>query len=171
MSIRDLGIKHLYDALWVDRTTKKRAIGLSPFEILYGTEPALPLPLELSALKLQNVIENYEFKDAVEKWMLYLTKLEEERDVALDKIWEHQSRVKRMFDKKAKQRVFQQGDLVLLWDKRREPKGVHGKFDSLWRGPFQIKEVCGKNSFILSYLSGTQLPFPYNGQHLKHYHQ
>ena len=44
--------KNLYDALWVDRTTKKRAIGLSPFEILYGTEPTLPLPLELSAFKL-----------------------------------------------------------------------------------------------------------------------
>ncbi len=103
--------------------------------------------------------------------MLYLTKLEEERDVVVDRIQEHQSRVKKLFDKKAKQRVFQEGDLVLLWDKHREPKGLHGKFDSLWRGPFQIKEVCGKNSFILSYLSGTQLPLPYNGQHLQHYHQ
>ena len=102
--------------------------------------------------------------------MLYLTKLEEERDVVVDKIREHQSRVKKLFDKKAKKRVFQQGDLVLLWDKRREPKGLHGKFDSLWRGPFQIKEVCGQNSFILSYLSGTQLPLPDNGQHLKDYH-
>ena len=59
--------KHLYNALWADCTTKKRAIGLSPFEILYGTKPTLLLPLELSALKLQNAIENYEFKDAIEK--------------------------------------------------------------------------------------------------------
>ena len=51
------------------------------------------------------------------------------------------------------------------------PKGLHGKFDSLWRGPFKIKEVCGKYSFILSYVSGTQLTLAYNGQHLKHYHE
>ena len=59
--------KHLYDALWADHITKKRATRLSPFEIPYGTEPTLPLPLELSALKLQNAIENHEFKDALEK--------------------------------------------------------------------------------------------------------
>ena len=128
--------KHLYDALWADCTTKKRATGLSPFEILYGTELVLPLPLELSTLKLQNAIENHEFKDALEKRMLYLTKLEEERDVVVDRIHEHQSCIKKLFDKKDKQRVFQEGDLVLLWDKCREPKGLHGKFDSLWRGPF-----------------------------------
>ncbi|XP_059073231.1 uncharacterized protein LOC131874037 [Cryptomeria japonica] len=57
--------KHLYEALWVDRTTKKRAIGLSPFEIDYGTEAKLSIPLELSFLKLQEVLDNYEFKDAL----------------------------------------------------------------------------------------------------------
>ena len=55
--------------------------------------------------------------------MLYLTKLEEEREVIVDRIQEHQSRVKKLFDKKAKQWVFEEGDLFLVWDKRREPKG------------------------------------------------
>ena len=59
--------KHLCDVLWADHTTNKRAIGLSPFEIMYGTEPTLPLPLELSTLKLQNAIENFEFNDSLEK--------------------------------------------------------------------------------------------------------
>ena len=68
--------------------------------------------------------------------MLYLTKLEEERDVVVERIQEHQSHIKKLFEKKVKPRVFQEGDLVLLWDKRREPKGLHGKFDSLWRGHF-----------------------------------
>ncbi|XP_059075436.1 uncharacterized protein LOC131875353 [Cryptomeria japonica] len=57
--------KHLYEALWADHTTKKRAIRLSPFEIVYGTKAKLPIPLELSFLKLQDVLENYEFKDAL----------------------------------------------------------------------------------------------------------
>ena len=81
--------KHLYDALWADRTTKKRATGLSPFEILYSTKAVLPLPLKLSSLKLQNAIENYEFKDALEKRILYLPKMEEEREVVVDTIREH----------------------------------------------------------------------------------
>ena len=103
--------------------------------------------------------------------MLYLTKLEEERDVVVDRIQEHQSHLKKLFDKKAKQRVLQDGDLFLVWDNHRESNGLHGKIDSLWRGPFHIKEVCEKNSFIFSYLGGIQLPFLYNGKHLKHYYQ
>ena len=83
--------KNLYDALWVDRTTKKRAIGLSPFEIIYGTKEVFSLPLELSTLKLQNAIENHEFKDSLEKRILYLTKLEEEREVVVDRIQDHES--------------------------------------------------------------------------------
>ena len=50
--------------------------------------------------------------------MLYLKKLEEERDMIVDRIQDHQSRVKNFFDKRAKQRAFQEGDLFLVWDKR-----------------------------------------------------
>lgn len=95
--------------------------------------------------------------------------MEEQRETVVDRIREHQMRVKELFDREARERSFQVGDLVLLWDKRREPKGLHGKFDSLWRGPFQIRQVCGTNSFYLAYLDGTHMPLPYNGQHLKLY--
>ncbi|XP_059071294.1 uncharacterized protein LOC131865075 [Cryptomeria japonica] len=81
--------KHLYEALWADITTKKRAIRLSPFEIVYGTEAKLPIPLELAFLKLQEVLENYEFKDALEKRVLYLTKMEHQREVVVDRIRDH----------------------------------------------------------------------------------
>lgn len=69
---------------------------------------------------------------------MYLTKIEEERNELVDHITNHQARVKNIFDQKTKPRKFKQGDQVLLWDKRREPKGAHGKFDSLWKEPFRI---------------------------------
>lgn len=78
-------------------------------------------------------------------------------------------RVKKIFDQKARPKKFMKGDLVLLWDKRREPKGAHGKFQSLWKGPYVIHEVKGPNSFNLSYQDGFELPLSYNGQDLKLY--
>lgn len=45
--------KKLHEALWADKITPKRAIGISPFELVYGTKPSLPLPLELPVCKLQ----------------------------------------------------------------------------------------------------------------------
>lgn len=61
------------------------------------------------------------------------------------------------------------GDQVLLWDKRREPKGAHMKFKSLWKGPFVIHEVKGPNSLKIAYQDGIALPLTYNGQDLKLY--
>ena len=68
---------------------------------------------------------------------------------------------------KARPHNFLKGDEVLLWDKRKEPKGLHGKFDSLWKGPFIILEVVGPNTFCLSYADGTSMPFNYNRKDLK----
>ena len=44
---------------------------------------------------------------------------------------------------------FQQGDLVLKWDARHEDKGKHGKFEHLWKGPYEISENHGNNFYNL----------------------
>ena len=62
------------------------------------------------------------------------------------------------------------GDQVPLWDRRREPKGAHTKFESLWKGPFVISEELGSNAFKLKYPNGDELPLSFNGQDLKLYH-
>ena len=66
--------------------TPKRAIGISPFELVYGTEANLPLPLELATKKLRSVIVDDVYKDGLEKRILYLRKLEEERREIVDHI-------------------------------------------------------------------------------------
>ncbi len=45
--------KKLFEALWADRTSSKRAIGMTPFELVYGVEAQLSLPLELAMAKLE----------------------------------------------------------------------------------------------------------------------
>ncbi|XP_059078041.1 uncharacterized protein LOC131876618 [Cryptomeria japonica] len=142
---------------------------MSPFELVYGIGAQLSLPLELAASKLQTVIEDSHFQNALERRIMHLARIEEEREKLFDHITKHQQWVKQIFDNKARPRKFMQGDQVLLWDKRRETRGAHGKFESLWKGPFLIHEVKGSNSFKLAYMDGTILPSSYNGQDLKLY--
>lgn len=142
---------------------------MSPFHLLYGINAEIPITLELPALKLAKAIEDQTYENALDKRIMYLSQLEEQRTQVVDRIAQHQQQVKVLFDKKEKQKGFQVGDHVLLWDKRREPKGLHGKFDSLWRGPFTIHRVAGEDSFILAYNNGTPFAQPYNGQNLKYY--
>ncbi|XP_057862670.2 uncharacterized protein LOC131070976 [Cryptomeria japonica] len=150
--------KKVYEALWVDRITPKRAIGMAPYELVYGIGAKVSLPLELAAMRLQTIIKDF-FQNALEKRVMYLMKLEEEREMLVDRITEHQNSVKKIFDMRDRPRGFLKGDEVLLWDKRREPKGAHGKYDSLWKGPFKIHEVVGPNAFRLNYSDGTQFYF------------
>jgi hypothetical protein len=97
--------------------------------------------------------------------------LQEERHVAYTHFTEYQAQIKRVFDRKAKGKNFQVGDIVLLWDKRNEKYGDHGKFDSLWLGPYRIDMVVGPNTFQLSNLEGEHEGMPVNGQRLKYYFQ
>ena len=83
----------------------------------------------------------------------------------------YQENMKSIFDKKAKEVIFQAGDLVLRWDTRREEKGKHGKFDPLWYLPYKISEARSNNTFILEDLDGESVQMPVNGQYLKHYFQ
>lgn len=62
----------------------KREIGMSPFELVYGVGVQLSLPLELIASKLQIVVEKAYFQNPLEKRIMHLMKIEEERDKLID---------------------------------------------------------------------------------------
>ena len=38
-----------------------------------------------------------------------------------------------IFDQRARPQKLMKGDQVLLWEKRKEPKGAHAKFEKLWK--------------------------------------
>jgi len=113
--------------------------------------------------------EQTEKNDMVRR-MLDLVELQQAREQLVDKSEAQQMQIKRTFDKKAKVDSFQIGDWVLKWDALRQEKGKHGKFDSLWTGPFMITQVQNNNTFILQNLEGEEVfSGPVNGRFLKLY--
>jgi hypothetical protein len=159
----------LHNALWADRVTPKEAIGNSPYFLVYGQEAILPNGLYLPSLQLAQDSQE-EPSSAMQQRIDTLLMLEEEREKAKSKFLAHQQIVKRWFDKhKAKEKIFEVGDLVLKWDKANEPKGKHSKFQSLWLGPFQVAERIGAGTYRLQNLRGELDALPVNGQALKRY--
>ena len=97
--------------------------------------------------------------------------LQQTREQVYDRAQILQEKLKKMFDKITKAEDFYIGNKVLRWYSRREDKGKHGKFDSLWKGPFIISAVQGNNTYFLKSLDGnTSKEGPVNGRMLKHYH-
>jgi hypothetical protein len=86
----------------------------------------------------------------------------------LNRIHDHQQKIKQVFDRKAKKEQFQVGNLVLKWDAPKQDKGKHNKFESLWIGPFRISEVFSNNTYRLQDLESEEVfNGPVNGHFLK----
>ncbi|XP_057825950.2 uncharacterized protein LOC131037778 [Cryptomeria japonica] len=122
-----------------DRITIKKAIGKSPFELVYGSKARTPINNLLPVYKFIDE-NNLQMSDLVEERMDMLAELDESREDAHKKNLKLQQKSKYLFDKKTSERKFEINNLVLLWNARAQDKGKHGKFEALWPGPFVVAE-------------------------------
>jgi flagellar hook assembly protein FlgD len=136
--------------------------------MVYDTEAILPTQLGLPVLKFLQ--EEEEEPNDVQRRIFQLIEVQQAKEQVNQKATSHQNKIKATFDKGTKKDVFNEGDLVLRWDARREDKEKHGKFDNLWYGPFRITKVMNNNTFLLHNLDNTEIfGGPVNGRLLKHY--
>eukprot|EP00253_Pinus_taeda_P013363 PITA_13363 len=160
--------KKLVNALWADRLTTKRSIGFNPYELVYGLEAKFPSSLGVPVMKLLQ--ESQAEPNDMQRRVNQIICLQQTRDQVYSSVQILQEKLKKAFDRRTKAEDFSVGDKVLKWDSRREDKGKHGKFDSLWRGPFIIQEVQGNNTYFLNNLDEIDLnEGPANDRMLKHY--
>jgi transposase InsO family protein len=153
-------------SLWADRVTTKRSLGVSPFQLVYGTEAVLPSQLALPVVKLFQDYQG-EPNDMIRR-ILQLVEAQQVREQLLNRAHDHQQRIKQAFDRKVRKENFQLGDLVLKWDAPKQDKGKQGKFEALWIGPFKISEIFPNNTYRLQNLEGDEVfNGPVNGHFLK----
>lgn len=81
----------------------------------------------------------------------------------------HQAIIKWWFEKWATIKSFRISNLFLLRDKAKEKLGSHTKLQCFWIGFYQVVEILGENTFMLSFLQGELVTLPVNVQFLKHY--
>ena len=93
---------------------------------------------------------------------------ETRRDVALANE-AHKKCIKEKYDKSILSRVFNKGDLVLIYDHRYDKLGK-GKFESMWYGPFVISKVSEKGAYELVDYDGIPFGKPCNGLYLNRYY-
>nr|GEW41117.1 reverse transcriptase domain-containing protein [Tanacetum cinerariifolium] len=153
----------LYDALWAFRTAYKTPIGCTPYKLMY--EKACQLPIELEhkaywALKKAN----FDLAVAGDHWKVQLNELNELRDHAYENSLVYKEKRKRIHDSKIKNRGFNIGDRVLLFNSRL--KIFSGKLKTRWSGPFTIAKVFPYGRVELSQANGPN--FKVNGHRVKH---
>nr|GEZ87334.1 reverse transcriptase domain-containing protein [Tanacetum cinerariifolium] len=138
---RALWSDKLEDALWAFRTAFKTSVGCTTYRLVYGK--------------------------ACDHQKLQLNELSELRDQAYENSLIYKERTKKLHDEKIKNRIFNVGDKVLLFNSRL--KIFSGKLKSRWSGPFTISEIYPYGTAKLIHPDGCN--FKVNCHRLKHYHR
>ncbi|XP_074347079.1 uncharacterized protein LOC141685901 [Apium graveolens] len=124
--------------LWAYQTTCKVTTEATPFMLDYGAEAVVPLEITHGSPK----IEAYEPETNEEGMRLALDLIDEVRDEANAHNVEHQRRASLYYNRRIKERFFQQGDLVL---RKIVASGVgkRGKLAPNWEGPYKVRRTLG----------------------------
>ncbi|GKB44249.1 reverse transcriptase domain-containing protein [Tanacetum coccineum] len=105
------------------------------------------------------------YKTAGDHRKVQINELNELRDQAYENSLIYKEKTKKIHDSKIKNRVFNVGDRVLLFNSRL--KIFSGKLKTRWTGPFTVAQVFPYGAVELSQTDGPN--FKVNGHRLKHY--
>nr|GEZ82114.1 reverse transcriptase domain-containing protein [Tanacetum cinerariifolium] len=109
---------------------------------------------------------NFNLKTAGDHRKLQLNELSELHDQAYENSLIYKERTKKLHDAKIKNRIFNVGDQVLLFNSKLNI--FSGKLKSRWSGPFTISEIYPYETTKLTHSDGSN--FKMNCHRLKHYH-
>jgi hypothetical protein len=157
----------LYPTLWPYRTSVKTTTIFSPLQLVDGVGSILPIGCEIPSLRL--IVSLLPHTSNLERRLIHLESLDEQRRDASTTIKVNKRRVKVQYDKSVYPRLYAEGDLVLLSYQAKEPLGVD-KFKPMWHGPYIVRHVLERGAYELEDNEGNMLVEPRNGLYLKIYY-
>jgi hypothetical protein len=139
-------VKELPSVLWALCTILSRAMGHTPFSLVYGSEAMLPTEVEHNSFRGQHF--NEERSDD-------LNKLKELCEAAVIQSAKHQQAMRRYHARNVSSRSFQVGDFILRIIQMTKD---HHKLSPTWEGPYEVVQMTQPSSYRLQCEDGSEVP-------------
>ncbi|CAN6243937.1 unnamed protein product [Urochloa humidicola] len=156
-------MKELQPVIWGLRTQSSKAIGQSPFFMVYGSEAVLSIDMLYGSPRVQL----YDEGEIEQQRMIDIDTAEERRLAAILHNAVYLQSVRHFYDKSVQERSFQVGDLVLR--RIQKPTGLR-KLKSPWEGPFEVSQVVGPGTYRLKTNDGQDVPNTWHIEHLRKFY-
>jgi hypothetical protein len=156
-------MKDLPSVVWSLRTTPSRAIGFSPFFLVYGAEAVLPTDLEYGSPRTRAYDDQSNQTSREDS----LDQLEEARGMALLHSARYHQSMRRYHARGVRPRDLQVGDLVLRL--RQDARGRH-KLTPPWEGPFIIARILKPGTYKLANNQGEVYNNAWNIRQLRRFY-
>ena len=153
---------HLPAILFGFRVSPHETTGDSPFYLLYGREPRLPV--DVSLLPPSNVTNSIK-----EHRARIVQTIEEAHAIARANIQRTQQAMKARYDRSAREPQFAVGDKVWVYTPKTK-KGLSRKLMHHWHGPFRITEKCSPVHFRLRTCDNRLVSITVHANRMKPYY-
>ena len=153
--------------MWAYRTTARTSTGETPFRLTYGIEAVIPIKVGVTSIKRK--VFNDENND--NHLRINLDYLDEVRDKTSSRMTKYQQKMAEYYNNRVKLRRLDIGDLVLRKVITTTKDSSQGKLGPTWEGPYRVVHYSRQGSYHLETPDEQRLPWPWNIEHLKKYHQ
>ena len=153
-------VEELQKVVWSHNTTTSRAMGFTPFKLLYGEKVMLPEEVRHQSLRVMK--QALAVDEEYSKETINGTRLE-----VVQNITKYQEQTKKWRDSRVVRKHIQHGDLVL----RRKPDAANaGKLQPKWEGPYTSKVAGRPGSFYLTHGKGRTTTHTWNIDNLHRFY-
>ena len=155
--------KHLPLILFAYRVSLNATTGESPFHLLYGREPHLPIDVTL-------ILPDSNVSSSVAKLRAEIVKnLEEAQHIAVSNTQLAQQKMKEYYDQKSAPAPYEIGSQVWVYTPKKW-KGLSKKLQHNYHGPYRIVTKLSPVHFRLRTLDNRPVSVPVHANRLKPYH-
>ena len=137
------------ETLWAYRTSKREAIGMTPYALTYGHDAILPMKIAVQSLRIAQQ-HNLIGEDYSQAMLLELEGLDASRIDTLNKLLAGKQAMSRAYNKRVKNKSFEEGEIVwkavLLLETH---IAGYGKWSPTWERPFIINQILGMGAYRL----------------------